>query len=74
MPEGTYTAEAWAGTGQVAQQIGQTNAFEVVHLTDEPFVRGLAGECRAPDFPAPGATTVLEWEQSLQNFVISGVE
>ena len=74
LPEGTYTAEAWAGTGQVAQQIGQTNAFEVVHLTDEPFVRGLAGECRAPDFPAPGATTVLEWEQSLQNFVISGVE
>ena len=35
---------------------------------------GLKGECRADDFPEMGDKTILEWEQSIQNFVISDVQ
>ena len=38
------------------------------------FVRGLAGECVAEDFPAPGEAVHLEWQEATQNFVITAVE
>ena len=38
------------------------------------FVRGLAGECVAEDFPAPGEAVHLEWQEATQNFVITTVE
>ena len=40
----------------------------------EEFVRGAAGECVVADFPAPGETVTLEWQQSQQNFVVTEVE
>ena len=27
-----------------------------------------------PDFPRPGSTAIIEWEESSQNFVIVGTE
>ena len=41
---------------------------------DEPFVRGLVGECVVEDFPTPGQTVTLEWQQGVQNFAITGVD
>ena len=38
------------------------------------FVRGAVGECVAEDFPQPGQSTLLEWQQSRQNFVITEVQ
>ena len=40
----------------------------------EEFLQGAVGECVAADFPMPGQTTTLEWQQSQQNFVITDVE
>ena len=41
---------------------------------EEEFLRGVAGECVVEDFPTLGETVTLEWQQSQQNFVITGVE
>ena len=40
----------------------------------EEFVRGVAGECTVDDFPSPGETVTLAWQQNHQNFVITTVE
>ncbi len=40
----------------------------------EEFVRDAVGECVAEDFPVPGETVTLEWQQTSQNFVITAVE
>ena len=37
-------------------------------------VRDVEGECLVEDFPMSGQTVTLEWQQSQQNFVITGVE
>ena len=34
------------------------------------FLRGVSGTFDLPNFPSSGATTVIQWEESLQNFVI----
>ena len=41
---------------------------------EEEFLRGAEGECIADDFPSPGKTVTLEWQESSQNFVITDVE
>ena len=38
------------------------------------FLRGVTGECTVEDFPMPGETVALEWQQNSQNFVITDVE
>ena len=38
------------------------------------FVRDVEGECTVEDFPMPGETVTLEWQQNSQNFVITDVE
>ncbi len=40
----------------------------------EEFVRGATGECVVADFPHPGETVTLTWQESSQNFVITDVE
>ena len=40
----------------------------------EEFVRGAVGECVVTDFPHPGETVTLTWQQTSQNFVITDVE
>ena len=37
-------------------------------------MRGLAKQVEMAGFPTPGETVTLEWQQSQQNFVITGVE
>ena len=38
------------------------------------FLRGVAGECVVDDFPSPGETVTLEWQETSQNFVITDLE
>ena len=38
------------------------------------FLRGVEGDCMVEDFPMPGATVTLEWQQNSRNFVITDVE
>ncbi len=38
---------------------------------EEEFLRGAEGECVVADFPMPGETVLLEWQQNSQNFVIT---
>ena len=37
----------------------------------EEFLRGASGTFPLPDFPTPGATRTLRWQQAQQNFVIT---
>ena len=41
---------------------------------EEEFLRGAEGECVVDDFPMPGETVLLEWQQNSQNFVITDAE
>ena len=41
---------------------------------EEEFLRGAEGECAVEDFPLPGETVRLEWQQNSQNFVVTEVE
>ena len=40
----------------------------------EEFVRDVAGTCEVTDFPTGGETITLEWQEGLQNFVMTAVE
>ena len=40
----------------------------------QEFLRGVEGECVAPDFPHQVQSTRLEWQERSQNFVITDVE
>ena len=48
--------------------------FTVSTLGVGGFATGLSGEFPLADFPSAGQETTVEWEESLQNFVITGVE
>ena len=43
----------------------------VTTFGEDPFPRGWSGRFDLPDFPASGETTIVQWEESLQNFVIT---
>ena len=45
-------------------------ATVTVTTLGEEFVRGVAGEVTGADFPSPGESVQLAWQQSLQNFVL----
>ena len=49
-------------------------ATVTVTTLGEEFVRGAEGECVVEDFPLPGQTVTLEWQQTSQNFVVTDVE
>ena len=38
------------------------------------FLRGVEGECVVADFPSPGESVTLEWQQNSQNFVVTNIE
>ena len=66
LPAGTYTAQARAD-GQTID----TNTFTVVRISDQGYLTGVSsGDVTVPDFPRDGDTTVLEWDESSQNFQI----
>ena len=47
------------------------SAEVTVTTLGEEFRRGMEGTYVLKDFPVPGQSVVVEWEQSLQNFVIT---
>ncbi len=49
-------------------------ATVTVTTLGEEFVRGAEGECVVEDFPLPGQTVTLAWQQTSQNFVVTDVE
>ncbi len=53
-------------------ELGRTTV--TVTTLGQEFVEGVAGECVAADFPHPGQSTLLEWRQTSQNFVITDVQ
>ena len=63
---GTHTIKAFAD----AVLFG-TATFSVVNLGGE-FLTGKAGEYFLPNFPAYGTRTRVTWQQSKQNFVVTG--
>ena len=48
-------------------------AYTTVRVTTfgKQFLRGVSGTFNLSNFPASGETTVVQWEESLQNFVIT---
>ncbi len=72
-------AEFGAGTHEVVALVdGVELSRATVTVTPldatEPYVRGLAKRVELPGFPTPDETVTLEWQQSQQNFVITGVD
>ena len=68
--DGVHTVVAEVDGTELGRAVVQVTLVE----EDEPFVRGLVGECVVEDFPTEGQTVTLEWQQSQQNFVITGVD
>ncbi len=62
---GTHTVRALAD----GQEFGRAT-FTVTTLGEE-FLRGAAGAYTLRDFPSDGQTARIEWQQTLQNFVIT---
>ena len=56
----------------VARVDGEELGRATVRVTTvgEEFVAGVEGECEVADFPLPGETVTLAWQESVQNFVI----
>lgn len=54
------------------QKLGR--ATVTVTTLDGQFPKGLSGRYVLEDFPSPGKAVVIEWEESLQNFVITDIE
>ena len=48
-------------------------ATVTVTTLGEEFVRGAEGEALVQDFPLPGQSVTVEWQQAHQNFTITGV-
>lgn len=69
LEDGEHRIEVYVGGADQWHELGRST-FTVTTL-GEPFIRGLEGEYVLEDFPYPGQSVVVEWEQSLQNFVIT---
>ena len=65
---GLHTVRALADGEEFA------NVTVAVSTLGGEYVTGLYGEFPLADFPSTGQTTTVEWEESLQNFVITRVE
>jgi len=48
-----------------------TSTFSVTKLSTGEFLGGASATATVNDFPSPGNTITLTWEQTLQNFVIT---
>ena len=59
--DGTHTAVAYDN----GEEFGRST-FTVVTFGTE-FLTGASGECRIPDFPKPGESTLFEWNQATQH-------
>ena len=66
LDDGEHTVVAYAD----GEQFG-TSTFNVTKLSTGEFLSGASGTATVTDFPSPGNTITLTWEQTLQNFVIT---
>ena len=66
---GTHTVIAEVNAPGGWQELGR--ATVTVTTLDGEFPKGLSGRYVLENFPYPGESVVIEWEQSLQNFVIT---
>ena len=66
--DGTHTAVVYDNGIEFAR-----STFTVA-TTGEPYVTGAAGECRVPDFPAPGETVPFVWNEATQHLEMVGVD
>ena len=62
---GTHTVRALIDGAEFANTTVQVTTF------GEKFLRGASGVFELPKFPAFSKTTVVRWEEALQNFVIT---
>ena len=62
---GTHTVPALLDGVEFA-----ATTVRVTTFGEDPFPRGWSGTFDLPDFPTSGETTTVQWEESLQNFVI----
>ena len=63
--DGVHTVQAYADGVEFA------NVTVIVATLGEVFLRGASGAFPVSDFPTPGATRTLRWQEAQQNFVIS---
>ena len=63
--DGAHTVQALADGVEFA------TATVIVTTLGTEFRRGARGEVSIPDFPTPGQTLTLRWQQTQQNFVIT---
>ena len=52
----------------------QERYFHTVKPSDDPFLRGISKSISIPNFPSAGTSSVLQWSQEKQNFVIVGTQ
>ena len=64
--DGTHTAVVYDNGAEFAR-----STFTVA-TTGESFVTGAVGECRVPDFPAPGETMRFVWNEATQHLEMMG--
>ena len=67
--DGVHTVRALAD----GVQFGSA-AFTVTTILGTEFLNGANGSYRLSDFPHPGTDVIIRWQESLQNFVVEGVE
>ncbi len=75
--DGMHTVRALADGEEFATvtvTVSTLGSEFVLGLPGGAFVTGLGGAFPLADFPSAGQATTVEWEESLQNFVITGVE
>ncbi len=63
--DGVHTVVAWVDGVELGRATVQVTTL------GQEFVRGVEGECAVEDFPRPGETVTLEWQQNGQNFTIT---
>ena len=64
--DGTHTAVVYDNGVEFAR-----STFTVA-TTGEPYVTGAEGECRVPNFPAPGETMPFAWNEATQHLEMVG--
>ena len=63
--DGVHTVTAYADGDEFA------SVTVIVTTLGEEFLQGTSGTLSLPDFPTPGASRTLRWQQAQQNFVIT---
>ena len=70
--EGVHTVVAYVDGAELGR--ATVRVTTVGEGAEGEFLRGAEGECVVEDFPMPGETVTVEWQQNSQNFVITEVE